>query len=326
LLRRVDATGLRSLGPDGLERLALLYRATTTDLARAQSEGWPRPVREYLNELVARAHARVYAAQPRSRVGLVVYFLGVVPTTFRRRWLYVAASAALTVVVSMAVYLAVCSDPPLAEELLGSFAGAIEEFATSSRPAGKYFSEQPFVQYLGGGSFSSFLFLHNFKVAVLCFAAGVLLGLGTLYMLITNAIMLGVFFGVGANAGALTKLASVVAPHGALEIPAIFVAAGGGLLMGHALVSPGKWRRVDALRLAAQDALALLVSAVPLFLAAGIIEGNLSPRFEGFFGNDTSRFIFAVGVFVVMLLYLLCGDRVLSEGYRRLIPTPPPWP
>lgn len=326
LLRRVDAAGLRSLGPDVLERLVVLYRAATADLARAQTEGWPRQVREYLNELVARAHGRVYAAQPRARVGLLAYFFGAVPMTFRRRWHYVAAATLLTVAVALAFYVAVRSDPALGHELLGSFADDLEHFATSDDPAGHYFADQPFVQYLGGGAFSAYLFLHNLRVAVLCFATGVTFGLGTLYLLLANAMMLGAFFAVGANVGGLAKLTSVVAPHGALELPAIFIAAGGGLLMAHALISPGKWRRADALRMAARDALALLLSAAPLFLAAGIIEGNISPRFSGFFGNDTVRFVFAVAVFIVMLLYILWGDRLLPESAKRRIPAVPPWP
>jgi uncharacterized membrane protein SpoIIM required for sporulation len=295
-------------------------------LARAQTEGWPRPIQEYLNELVGRAHSRVYAAQPRSRIGFVTYFFGVIPTTFRRRWPYPAVSAALSIAVAAAVYLSVRQDPALGHEIFGSFAEAVEEFATSDKPAGHYFAEQPFVRYLGGSAFSAFLFLHNFKIAVLCFAAGVLLGLGTIYLLVANAMMIGTFFAVGANCGALKKLVSVVAPHGALELPAIFIAAGGGLLIAHAIIKPGKWRRADALRLAARDALPLLVSTAPMFLAAGIIEGNLSPGFGGFFNNDTVRFSFAFGVFVLMVLYLLRGDSLLSEDRRRLVPKPPPWP
>ncbi|MCD6352579.1 MAG: stage II sporulation protein M [Armatimonadetes bacterium] len=326
LLRRIDARGLDGLGPDGLERLTVLYRAATADLARAQSEKWPRQVQDYLNELVARAHGRIYAAQPRSRVGLRAYFLGVVPTTFRRRWPYVAASTVLTLAIAVIFYMGVRHDPALAHELMGDFADMLEDFAASGKSAGHYFADQESVQYLGGASFSTFLFLHNLKVAVLCFAFGVVYGLGTLYLLVTNAMMLGVFLAVGANGGAGLRFLSIIAPHGALELPAIFIAAGGGLLMGHALINPGKWRRADALRMAARDALALLVTTVPLFLAAGIIEGNISPRFRGLFGSDAVRFAFALGMFTVMLLYVLLGDRILSAGLRRRIPPPPPWP
>lgn len=324
-MHQAETRGLASLGPDGLERLCVLYRAAASDLARSRTEGWPQPVQHYLNELVARAHSRIYASRPRSRIGLLSYFFGIIPATFRRRWGYVLVSLLITVAVGAMAYWGVRRDPALAHELLGSMADAIEEFARGDQAAGQYFADQPFVRYLGGGAFSAFLFLHNLKVAVMVFVAGVTFGLLTFYLLVVNALMLGVFFAVGANAGALGKLASVVAPHGALELPAVFLAAGGGLLMAHALVRPGRWRRADALRIAARDALALLAAAAPLFLAAGIIEGNLSPRFRGLFASDPVRFLFSAVVFVVMLAYLVAGDRLLPPSRRPRQHTPP-WP
>jgi len=314
------------LGPDGLERLTVLYRSAAADLARAQSEGWPRQVRDYVNELVARAHARIYAVQPRSGLGLRVYFFGMVPAVFRRRWRYLAASTALTVAVAVMSYAGVRWEPRFAHELLGGFAEAVEEFARSGEAAGRYFADQPFVQYLGGGSFSAFLFVHNLQVAVQAFALGITAGLGTLFVLLSNGMMIGAFLAIGANEEALGRLLSVAAPHGALEIPAIMIAGAGGLLMGHAIISPGRWRRADALKLAARDALALLVSTVPMFLAAGIIEGNLSPRFRGLFGSDEVRFGFALGMLTVLGLYVWGGDKLLPPELRRRVPPPVPWP
>lgn len=325
-LRRVDAHGLASLGPDGLERLALLYRSASADLARSHSEGWPRQVRDFLNDLVVRAHAKVYAVQPRRRLGLLVYFFGVVPTTFRRRWAYVAASTGLSVVVALIAYVGVRHDPALGRQLLGDFADAIEQFAKSGKTAGHYFSDQGMVRALGGLSFSTFLFLHNLKVALMAFAGGVLAATVTLFMLVDNGIMLGAFLAIGANSEAMGRLLSVIAPHGALELPAIFIAGAGGLLMGHALINPGRWRRGDALKLAARDALCFFLTSAPMFLAAGIIEGNISPRFEGVFGGDTTRFVFACIMLGVMLLYICLGDRLLSPVARRRIPPAPRWP
>ncbi len=326
LLQRAATAGLHSLGPDGLERLTVLYRTASADLARAQSEGWPAQVQQYLNALVAKAHALIYSVQPRSRLGLVAYFFGIVPMTFRRRIRYVAASAAITITVAFATYVAVRVDPALAPELLGDFASAIEEFAASGKAAGRYFADQPFVKYLGGSAFSAFLFLHNLKVALTAFALGITAGVLTVYILIQNAVMLGCFFAIGANNGALVRLLSVVAPHGALEIPAIIIAGAGGLLMGHALINPGRWRRVDALRIAAREALTMLLAAAPLFLLAGIIEGNISPLFRGSFGTDAVRLAFAIGVFGLMCMYLWRGDRLLRPEVRQKLPKPPPWP
>jgi uncharacterized membrane protein SpoIIM required for sporulation len=326
LLRRADTEGLQGLGPDGLERLAVLYRSAAADLARAQTEGWPRQVLEHINDLVARAHSRIYSVQPRSGVGARVYFFGVVPATFRRRWRYLAASTGLTIAVGLVGYLGVRADPRMGHQLLGGFADALEQYAQSGQAAGRYFADQGMVKYLGGGPFSATLFLHNLTVAVEAFALGVTAGVGTVLVLLQNALMIGCFLAIGANEGALGRFVSVVAPHGALEIPAIMIAGAAGLLMGHAIWNPGPWRRADALKLAARDALALLVASAPLFLAAGIIEGNLSPRFEGIFRSDQVRFAFALAMLGLLVAYISGGQRLLSAAHRRRVPAPPPWP
>ncbi len=227
-----------------------------------------------------------------------------------------AAATGITLAVAAITFAGVCRDPALATELMGPFAEQVRQFAEAETPAGRYFADQAFVKALGGARFSAFLFTHNLKVALLAFALGVSLGVLTVAVLISNAIMLGAFIAIGVNVGHGTKLLSVIAPHGALELPAIFIAAGAGLLIGHAMIAPGRWRRVDALRIVAKDALNLLVVTVPLFLAAGIIEGNISPRFRGLFASDIARFGFACLVFAVMAAYLLAGDRLLPPHRR----------
>ena len=61
LLTQTDRTGLRRLGASRAQELALLYRSVTTDLAAARSRGYDATLVAYLNRLVARAHAYVYA-------------------------------------------------------------------------------------------------------------------------------------------------------------------------------------------------------------------------------------------------------------------------
>ncbi len=315
LVNRAQRRGLGKLRAEELDELGALYRQTTAALARASSQGRDAEMIEYLNQLIGRAHGLVYGRRSRPPVRLGHLFGAEIPQTFRENWRYVAVAAGVTVVVAALAYLLVSIDYRWSTTLLGpSFPEAIEDFATSDKPAGEYFADA--AQMLGGANFSAMLMSNNIRVALKAFALGVTLGLGTLYVLIMNGLMLGAFFGIGAHCGRLADLLAVVSPHGAIEIPAIFIAAGAGLMMGYALINPGDRFRGDAFRIAAVKAVKLAVGTVPIFVVAALIEGLLSPQRAGPLALNEARFLLGGLVFAALALYLGYGDRILTRAGR----------
>src|SRR5207249_4037029 len=71
-----------------------------------------------------------------------------------------------------------------------------------------------------------------------------------------------------------------VLPHGVLEIPAILIAGAAGLVIGYAIIAPGRLYRADALRLAMRRAIPLVLGVMILLVMAGLIEGFFSPIAE----------------------------------------------
>jgi uncharacterized membrane protein SpoIIM required for sporulation len=92
-------------------------------------------------------------------------------------------------------------------------------------------------------------------------------------MLFTNGVMLGAFHFLFFQHDLLTRSLLVVYIHGALEIPAIIVAGAAGLVMGNSLLFPGTYPRLESLRRGARHGVKLAVGLVPVFLAAGLLEG-----------------------------------------------------
>src|SRR5690606_38746852 len=93
---------------------------------------------------------------------------------------------------------------------------------------------------LGEGTFfSTFLFTHNTRVAFLCFAWGIVLGLPTLYLLIMNGMMLGAFLALFFSKGLGVEVVAWIGPHGVPEIGAIILCGGAGMAIGHSLLNPG---------------------------------------------------------------------------------------
>jgi len=64
--------------------------------------------------------------------------------------------------------------------------------------------------------------------------------------------------------------------HGTLEISAIIIAGGAGLILGNSILFPGSYKRTTSLMRAGKDALKIVVALVPVFVVAAFIESYLT--------------------------------------------------
>jgi hypothetical protein len=96
-------------------------------------------------------------------------------------------------------------------------------------------------------------------------------------MLLKTGIMMGVAALAVARHGTALGFWGFVAPHGVIELPAIFISSGAGLMLGYALVNPGEYSRRTALALAGREAVQLIFGVVAMLVVAGIIEAFFSP-------------------------------------------------
>jgi uncharacterized membrane protein SpoIIM required for sporulation len=124
---------------------------------------------------------------------------------------------------------------------------------------------------------ATLIFTNNIQVAFLAFAGGVLFGLGTVYVLVSNGLSLGAVLGAAQFYGVAPLLWSFISPHGYLELTCIVIAGAAGLMLGSALLRPGLQLRREALARAARRAVELVVGAAPVLVVAGLIEGFVSP-------------------------------------------------
>ena len=276
LLDRIDRHGLKGLSAAAVRRLCQLYRQVTIDLSRAA----PRPTTgagAVSQPVGGAAHGQVYAAQPVDLRGLVSFVTTGFPQALRRHAVPVLASAAVFLLTALASFAAVVRQPELAYAL---FDERIVEFENVrlEQQQGEYkgnftfpLSQSPLVAVR--------IIFNNILVACRAFAFGALLCLPVVLLLVFNGRMLGTLWGLTWNHHYFLDFNALILTHGVLELSAICIAGGAGLMIGWSLIAPGDWPRREALRRTAREAFVLLGGACLMLVLAGVLEAYVTPHF-----------------------------------------------
>lgn len=296
LLAEIKEHGLHALGRDDLRELGLLYRQTATDLSAVRGDASSVQQSRYLNQLLGRAHNVVYSGQKKTFGHIFQFFWREYPAIFRRYLRYTLTSTGIFVAGAAAGMFITLSNPDFMREFLGpEMVRTIEKHEMWTHSV---VSAAP--------QASSFIMTNNMTVSFMTFAGGITAGLWTLFQLFFNGMLMGVIGVACAMNDMSLKLWSFVAPHGVLELPAIFIAGGAGLRLAQALLFPGTLPRRDSLAIGGNEAVRLLVGVIPMLIVAGTIEGFFSPSSI----PVPFKFALAATLFTALLLYLARGWRL----------------
>ena len=301
----MTACGRRSVAAlthDEVRELALLYRQTAADLSTAREDPASASLARYLNDLLGRSHNLVYSGAARSGPAGAWRFLAYdFPRVFRDTLPHTMLAFALFM-AGMGIGLVVClADPGFERFILsGQMMDTIErrEMWTHAIVAIKPFA-------------SSRIMTNNIAVSLAACATGMFFGIGPVYMMMFNGLLIGVIASACARADMALPLWSFVAPHGALELPAIFIAGGAGFVLAQGILFPGTLPRRDSVAIAGATAIRLLLGVIPLLVVAGIIEGFISPTSAA----AGVKFVISAAMFTLLLLYLFV-PRATPEPRR----------
>jgi len=258
------------LSPQEIERLASLYRAASSDLALAKRDFPRQQTTQYLNHLVARAHAILYQGEPLAFNRISSFVTGGFPRLFRETFIFTFMAFLMVALPALAAGISTAVSPESAAWLLpAGVQDLIPVIQDKKLWVDIPIQERPFS--------SAFIMQNNIRVSIMAFGSGLTGGVLTFWILVENGLILGGLLGITAYYGIGTDLATFVIGHGVIEMSVIFMSGGSGLMLGWAILHPGLMRRRDALALAAQKSVRLLGGAVPFLVVAGLIEGFISP-------------------------------------------------
>jgi uncharacterized membrane protein SpoIIM required for sporulation len=270
LLQRVEAKGLKALQPHEVQALASLYRSVSADLARASTYQVGESLIYRLQSLTSRSYSQIYQGSRRQEWGaLVGFYRWGFPAIVRQTLGYTLLATAIFGISALIAWWLAWQDPAFMQLVVP------ESLIEKVRDRGELWMGS----IVGNAPIeSSGIMTNNISVCFKAIAGGMVAGLGTVAILVLNGFLIG---GVGALVGQ-NHLAypfwAFVFPHGALELPAIFLSGGAGLLLARALVMPGPYRRIDALKVYGPQAAQLVYGIVPLLVIAGVVEGFFSPH------------------------------------------------
>ncbi len=280
-----------------IERFNRLYQKSAQHLSYSQTYFPNEEVTPYLNGLVSKAHNLLYKDQISSFKQIQHFFSTTFIGLFIAQWKFSFIAMLIFTLGGIGSYAAVMNDSLNLYSIL---------------PADIAYGINP--DQLGEGqvdapTMSAEIMTNNIQVAILAFASGITFGIFTVYLLLYNGIIIGALAAVFYQHGMMYEFWAYIVPHGMIELTAIFIAGGAGLLMGYKLLVPGPYSRTFHLKQQAKRSVQLLLGTIPLFVIAAIIEGFITPANIPL---EVKYFVAFVTI-IALIVYLFIGNQLLQK-------------
>ncbi|MEW6736699.1 MAG: stage II sporulation protein M [Acidobacteriota bacterium] len=242
-----------------------LYRRTAADFAIARREIRDRRLVNYLNNLVGRAHGAIYRTERSSFGDLWRFYRYSFPAIFRETFRYTIAAFGFFLAAIIFAAIFVVRDESFSELVAPGILDSVRNHYNWTEQINQ-----------ANPIFSSSIWANNTKVAIFAFVTGIFTAIGPIYILAMNGLHIGTILTLCIKYKFL-PIIIFMSGHGVLELTAIFISGGAGLLMGSALLMPGELRRREALIVRGLLGIKLFLGCLPMLILAGIIEGFISP-------------------------------------------------
>ena len=298
LTARASRLRLRGLSGEEVREFGRLYRRTAADLAIAREEVRDQRLINYLNHLVGRAHGAIYRSESSGFGVFLSFFRYEFPAVFRKTFYYTLTAFLVFTVAGVFASVACTLDEGFADRIAPQLKQSIAEHHNWTESVN---NANPLA--------STSIQTNNINVTFFAFAGGVLAGVGTLWVLAQNGLLLGMVLSLCFRYR-FWEIPIFVSAHGVIELTAIFIAGGAGLLIAKALLMPGDLRRIDALVTNGRLAIKLILGCIPMLLIAGLIEGFISPAHI----PATIKFSISALSALLITIYFLKPDRTSQRN------------
>ena len=277
------------------------YRHICQSLALAADRQYSPELVDRLNQLALRGHPVLYRNRRGEWQRVFEFLIAGFPALVRAEWRLVLAASLLFFGPLLGLIVVLQAWPEFVHYLHAP--EQIANFHKMYDPASTHLGSREVDSSL---KMFGFYIWNNIRIGFQTFAGGLLAGVGSIWFLAANGVVIGAVAGYLTQVGYAQTFWSFVAGHSSLELLAIAIAGAAGLRLGMAVISPGNRSRRAALVAAARPAVRLMYGAAMMFLAAAFVEAFWSPATE--FGFQ-AKIIVGVAGWVILLGYFLLAGR-----------------
>jgi len=281
-----------------------LYRELCHHLALAEQRNYSPDLIDSLNALVLRGHQQLYRKKSQLRYHIVDFILSEFPRTVRKNGRLVLLASLLLYFPALLIALAVSYEPDFIHTLFDP--QALSQIESMYDPKSSHFGKAR----AADTDFAMFGFYikNNISIGFQTFGSGILGGIGSIFVLVSNGLTLGGVTAHLMNLDYHSTFFPFVIGHGSFELTAIALAGAAGLRLGFALLMPGRYSRAFALKLAGAESVKIIYGVFIMLLIAAFLEAFWSSS-----GLIPAPVKYGVGA----MLWLLVGFYLIGMGRAR---------
>jgi uncharacterized membrane protein SpoIIM required for sporulation len=249
------------------DQMADRFTELVNDLGYAKTFYPQSRVTVYLNKLASGIYLGIYKNKKEESSRIISFWKKELPLVIRKHHRILLYSFLFFLVFSLMAAFSAANDQQFVRGVLGN---AYMEMTEQNIAKG-----DPFGVYKDQNQLSMFLWIavHNIRVSFTIFVSGILGGLGTIWFMFNNGVMLGAFQYYFFSKGLGWQSVLVIWIHGTLEISSIIIAGAAGMVLGKSLIFPGTYKRLPSLMQGAGDGFKMMIGLVPIFILAAFLEG-----------------------------------------------------
>ncbi|WP_448519422.1 stage II sporulation protein M [Rhodoflexus sp.] len=252
------------------DALADMFIQLTDDLAYARTFYPESRTTAYLNQMAAKAHRLLYRNKREDAGRIVQFWKTELPLLFQsvhRQLLFATLFFLLAVGIGV---ISSAHDESFCRLILGdAYVNMTLENIKNNDPMAVYKS-------MGRADMFMAITFNNVRVSFYAFAGGLFTPILTLWIMLSNGIMVGAFQYFFYERGLFLDSFLTIWIHGTLEISAVVIAGTAGIVMGNSFLFPGTYPRREAFKIGAKKGLKIIVGLVPVFVMAGFLESYIT--------------------------------------------------
>lgn len=288
------------------------------DLAYSRTFYPQSKVTKWINNIAASIYLQIYKNRREKYHRLLTFWTKEVPLLYYKyrntlsfAFVFFVLCMGMGIVSSM-------NDDFFVKGILGEgYVAMTEENIEKGDPFGVYRDEDKFTMFVS-------IALNNIKVSFYAFVGGIVFGIGTLYIMFFNGVMVGAFEYLFFAKGVGWSSIMVIWIHGTIEIASIIIGGCSGFIIAGGILFPGTYHRFVAFKNAIKDALKIILSLVPFFLAAALLESYVTYQMSNTFSKaaDGGLPVWA-GVLILltslglMVGYFIVYPAIVARNYAK---------